>query len=105
MSANSIKLRAEVNNTGVASVRMLMNHPMLPEHIDTKTGKVNPPHHIEEIQVSLNGETVLVIDCGPGVSANPFFSFNLAGVRRGDLLAVSWRDNRKQSDHFQTTVA
>lgn len=105
MSGNSIKLRAEVDARGVATVKLLVNHPMLPERIDAKTGKTVPAHHIEEIVVALNGETVLTIDCGPGVAANPFFSFHVAGVRRGDLVTVTWRDNQQQSDRFQTAVA
>jgi sulfur-oxidizing protein SoxZ len=104
MSGNSIKLRAEIGDRNTASVRLLVNHPMLSERLDARTGKIVPPHHIEEIVIALNGETVLVIDCGPGVAANPFFSFDIAGARRGDVLTVIWRDNQQQSDRFQAAV-
>jgi hypothetical protein len=38
------------------------------------------------------------------VAANPFFSFDIAGARRGDVLTVIWRDNQQQSDRFQAAV-
>lgn len=104
MSGNTIKLRAEADAKGNASVRLLVNHPMLPERVDAKTGKTLAPHHVDEIVIAVNGETALQIDCGPGVAANPFFSFNLAGVRRGDSISVRWTDNQQQSDALRTTV-
>lgn len=105
MTGNTIKLRAEVDPRGVASVRLLVTHPMLPERADGKSGKTLPPHHIEEITVAVNDETVLIFECGPGISANPFFSFSLTGVQRGDQVAVSWVDNQQQSDRFQAAIA
>jgi thiosulfate oxidation carrier complex protein SoxZ len=105
MSGSSIKIRAELDESrGQASVRLLIGHPMLPERIDKKSGQPAPAHHIEEIVIALNGETVLVIDCGSGVSANPFFSFGLTAVRRGDVLSVRWHDNQQQSDSAETTI-
>lgn len=105
MNGTSIKLRAEADPKGVASVRLLINHPMLPERADPRTGRALPPHNIEEITIAVNGESALVIDCGPGAAANPFFSFNLAGVKRGDTISVKWTDNQQQSDHLQSTIA
>jgi len=105
MNGASIKLRAEAGPKGAAAVRLLVNHPMLPERVDAKTGKTLPAHHVDEIVVAVNGETVLVIDCGPGAAANPFFSFTIEGVRRGDAIAVRWTDNQRQSDQLQASVS
>lgn len=105
MNGSTIKLRAEADPAGNASVRLLVNHPMLPQRVDQETGRTQAPHHVEVIVIDVNGETALVIDCGPGVAANPFFSFKLAGVRRGDRISVKWTDNRQQSDQLQAMVA
>lgn len=105
MNGTSIKLRAEADPKGVASVRLLINRPMLPERADAKTGSTLPPHNIEEITIAVNGETALVIDCGPSAAANPFFSFSLADVKRGDTISVRWTDNQQQSDQLYTIIA
>lgn len=86
MNGTSIRLRAGADPKGMASVRLLVSHPMLPQH------------HIENIIIAINGETALQIACSRGMAADPYFAFSVAGVKRGDAISVSWTDNRNQSD-------
>lgn len=98
MVANSIKNRIELADDSSALVRLLITHPMLIDRIDKETGKPLKPHFIEEVTVSLNGNIALVMDWGQGVSANPYVTFTLKGVKSGDIFQVKWRDNNGESD-------
>lgn len=95
--ANTIKGRIELKDD-VANVRVIISHPMLVERKDPKTGQMLPPHFIEEVTFTHNGETVLNLACGQAVSQNPFIQFYFKGAKAGDVLKASWRDNKGESD-------
>lgn len=103
--ANTIKARAQLGQGGVATVRFIIQHPMLVERVDAKTGQTLPPHYVEEVKVTLAGETVMEANWGQAISANPFFQFNITGAKAGDQITISWRDNRGQTDSAQFPVS
>jgi len=98
MTTPSIKARIQLGEDGIANVRTLIAHPMLIERTDPKTGARLPAHFIEEIEVTLNGTTAISLECGQAVSTNPLVSFELRGVKTGDVLGIRWRDNQGKTD-------
>lgn len=68
-----------------------------------KTGKKIPPHYIREIFVSRNGVTVMQAFWGTSISRNPYLAFEIAG-HRGDLLTITWLDNRGNTDKASARV-
>lgn len=99
----TIKLRTRAEGD-VTNVRMLIRHPMKIEKRDKKTGKVVPPHFIQKVVVSRNGETIMEADCGQAVSVNPYFNLALKGISKGDTLKVAWKDNQNKSDAAEFKV-
>jgi sulfur-oxidizing protein SoxZ len=98
MAKSSIKIRAK-SKGGVTTVKALMTHPMeTGGRKDKKTGKKIPAHFIEEVVCTHNGETVMSADWSGGVSKNPYISFKFSGGAKGDEIALSWKDNKGESD-------
>ena len=103
--ANTIKAKAQLGEGGVATVKFIIQHPMVVERVDAATGRTVPAHFIEEVKVALGDETVMEASWGQAVSVNPFFQFDVAGAKAGDRITISWRDNRGQSDSAQFPVS
>lgn len=101
--ANSIKGRVEVKENA-ATLRLIVTHPMSVERRDPKTGEMIEAHFIEEVVVLVNGAPALSIAWGQAISTNPYFSCALTGVKKGDTVNVSWRDNKNQSDATDISV-
>ena len=53
----------------------------------------------------MNGRPVIEGGLGTAVSANPLFAFQIAGVKPGDRLAVSWLDNKGQRGNAEALFA
>ena len=105
MATNSMKIRSKLSGD-VASVQVLMNHPMeTGQRKDTKTGQTIPAHFINSVLATLNGKTVLDSQWSQTVSKNPFLSFRIKGAKKGDKLAVSWMDNKGDNDNTQFVIA
>ena len=104
MSRNStIKIRAHAVD-GLVTVKSVINHPMeTGQRKIKKTGKKVPPHYIREVIVSRNRRVVMEAFWGKSISRNPFLSFEIPG-RRGDLITISWLDNRGRSDTASAKV-
>ena len=91
--ARKIKIRARVKD-GVATVKFLMQHPMETGlRRDRKTGRKIPAHYISDVDVALNGTTVMTAYLGPGVSQDPYLSAEVTGANKGDTITVAWVDN------------
>ena len=82
---------------------MLLRHPMDVGRT-LKNGKTIPPHFISRLRCDYDGETVVDAHWGAGVSKNPYVAFTIKGAQAGGKLAVSWVDNRGESDHTEITV-
>tara|TARA_B100000676_G_C18082873_1_gene852566 strand:- start:2897 stop:3211 length:315 start_codon:yes stop_codon:yes gene_type:complete len=102
--SKSIKVRAKESN-GVTTVKALMKHPMeTGTRKNRKTGKLIPAHYITEVTCEHKGKKVMGANWGPAVSKNPYISFKVAGVAKGDKITMSWVDNQGKSDSREATV-
>lgn len=100
----NIKIRAKEND-GVVTVKSLLKHPMeTGQRKDKKTGKVIPAHYITEVTCKVNGKTVMTAYLGPGVSKDPYMSFDVKGAKKGDTITLSWVDNKGESASGEAQV-
>ena len=105
-----IKIKFKVKNNETI-VRTLMPHPMDTGLVtDKKTGKKIPAHFIQEVVAKkLNvaegaeptqdteGAVVFSASFGGAVSKNPYLSFKLKDMQKGDVLSIGWTDNQGQT--------
>jgi sulfur-oxidizing protein SoxZ len=103
--SNSIRGRASLGADGLVTVRLLITHPMTIERVDTVTNQKVAAHFIDELMVVHKGDIVFSALWGQGVSQNPFLSFVVSGAAKGDVLQVSWHDNRGATDTTDVVVA
>jgi sulfur-oxidizing protein SoxZ len=96
MTIALIKIRARLEGDRL-ELRTQLTHPMETGQRKDASGRLVPAHFIQQIIITLNGTPVIETDCGPGLSANPNLAFRLRGAKAGDLLQVTWHDNRGQS--------
>jgi sulfur-oxidizing protein SoxZ len=95
---DSIRIRTS-HREGLTIVRAIIRHPMETGFArDPASGAPIPMHFIREVTCSHGDEVVLRCQWSRAVSRNPYLSFEFTGARPGDSLAISWRDNRDQSD-------
>ncbi|HQS57157.1 MAG: thiosulfate oxidation carrier complex protein SoxZ [Gallionellales bacterium 35-53-114] len=93
--AGQMQIRARMISSDVADVKALLSHPMeTGTRKDPKTKAVIPAHFINHVEATLNGTTVLKVECGGGIAKNPFFGFKVKGAKPGDFIAISAMDNQ-----------
>ncbi len=99
-----IKIRAKEKN-GTVTVKSLLKHPMeTGNRKDKKTGNEIPAHYITEVKCEVNGKTVMTAYLGPGVSKDPYMSFDVKGAKKGETVKLSWVDNKGESASGQVTI-
>ena len=102
--SKKVKLRASLKD-GVTTVKALMTHPMeTGARKDKETGELVPAHYIQEVEVTLNGESVMKAYWGTGVSKNPYLSFKVKGGAEGDTVVLTWKDNLGETGSGETKV-
>ncbi len=102
--SKKVKIRASLKD-GVTTVKALMTHPMeTGARKDKESGELIPAHYIQEITVTLNGETVMNANWGTGVSKNPYLSFKIKGGAAGDTVALEWKDNLGETGTGETQI-
>ena len=99
-----MKIRA-TSKDGVAEIRVLMSHPMETGQRKDPSGKIVPPHFIQNLTVRLNDRTVVEGQISQAVSRNPVFSFRVKGGKSGDKVEISWLDNKGESSRVETAIA
>ncbi len=104
MATNTIKGRAELGANGVTVVRMLITHPMAIERRDAATGRTIDAHFIEEVVCEHGGQVVFSAAWGQAISTNPFMQFSLNGAKKGEVIAIRWRDNKGDTDSASLTI-
>ena len=102
--ADPMKIRATLNGD-TADVRVLMGHPMETGQRKGPDGKMVPMHFIQNVEVKLNGKTVIEGQISQGVSRNPVFSFRVKGAKAGDKVEISWLDNKGDKNRTETAIA
>ncbi|MDX9706762.1 MAG: thiosulfate oxidation carrier complex protein SoxZ [Azospira sp.] len=89
-----IKIRA-TQQGDITDIRILLQHPMeTGQRKDPASGKPVPAHFIQTFVVSANGATLIEGQTNTSVSRNPMLAFKARGLKAGDKLLVSWRDNK-----------
>ncbi len=102
MSSIKIRTKSQGNKT---LIRLLIDHPMeTGRRRDEATGKLVPAHFITDLRVELNGQPVVNGLLSTAVSRNPYFSFRLNAAKPGDMLRVSWKDNRGNTDSAESRI-
>ena len=102
--ADPMKVRATLKgDTG--DIRVLMNHPMETGQRKDGSGKIVPMHFIQNVEVKVNGRTVVEGQISQAVSRNPVFSFRVKGVKAGDKIEISWLDNKGDTNKTETALA
>lgn len=102
--AELTKIRASLEGD-VATVKVLMNHPMeTGQRKDAKSGEVIPAHYIQTVSASLNGKLVVDAQWGVAISKNPFLGFKVKGVKVGDKVSVTWADNKGEKNTTETAI-
>ena len=101
---SSIKVRTNIRE-GVTTVRAIIRHPMHTGFkFDETTGAIIPAHYIENVVIHHGEKPVLQCDWSRAVSANPYLSFAFSGAVAGDMLRISWRDNKGDSDTIAVNI-
>ena len=90
--AQESKLRIALDGADI-EVKCLLIHPMETGFRKSADGKVIPAHHITSLVVRHNGKTVVEGTLGGGISQNPYFTFHIAGGKKGDSVDLTWKDN------------
>ena len=95
--ATKTKIRAKERD-GIVTAKVLMTHPMeTGQRKNKKTGKKIPAHFIQEVSATAGDKKVMEAYWGPAISKNPYMSFKYKGSK-GDMLMISWIDNKGDSD-------
>ena len=102
--ADPMRIRTQLNGDK-ATVRVLMSHEMESGQRKDAAGQLVPAWHIQDVQASLNGASVLTAQWGPSVSKNPFLQFVIKGAKVGDKLTISWKDNRGDTRTDEATIS
>ena len=104
MANKSIRIRAMMKGD-VAEVKALMSHPMETGlRKDEKTGNKIPAHFIKEVVCEYKGNKVMVASWGVAVSKNPYLSFKFKGAAKGDMITISWNDNKGESETAEAAI-
>jgi sulfur-oxidizing protein SoxY len=90
---SSIKMRAKLQGN-LTEAKVIIVHPMTTGRSKNSEGEMVPAHYIQTINASINDKPVLEMQCGTGISKNPYLTFYLTGAKLGDKLVVSWQDNQ-----------
>lgn len=89
-----IKLKPKAKK-GVIGIKVLITHPM-ETGLRKKKGKIVPANHIVHMVAKHNGTVVVDADIGSSISRDPYFKFNVVGVK-GDTIELTYKDNKGKS--------
>lgn len=100
-----MKIKAVAQNN-VVSVKVLIQHIMeTGRRKDDATGQIVPAHYITEVTAQHKGETVFHAEIGPGVSKDPYLSFQFTGGAVGDTVTLSWVDNKGGTEKAESIIS
>jgi sulfur-oxidizing protein SoxZ len=91
MDAN-MKMRAKLKGE-TTEVKVIISHPMETGRKKDDFGVLIPAHFIQLVTATLNEKPVLEMQCGTGISKNPYLTFYLKEAKLNDKIVVTWFDN------------
>jgi sulfur-oxidizing protein SoxZ len=100
-----MRIRANVDASGVTEVKVLMSHEMETGQRKDSSGKLVPAWFISNVTATHNGKTVLSAQWGPAIAKNPFLSFKFKGGAKGEKVQVTWTDNKGEKRTDEATIA
>ncbi len=103
MARKRTRLKTEKIDNGVRAT-CLIKHPMETGNRLGSDGNKIPIHYIKFVRFTVNGEHVGTLNLGPGVSADPYLSMDIAGVVSGDKVALVWEDNKGETETVERAV-
>ena len=101
--ADPMRIRAAARD-GVVNVKVLMGHEMETGQRKDASGKLVPPHFIQNVRATYQGKVVLSAQWGPAVAKNPFLEFTFKGGRKGDKIVLTWEDSKGESRTDESTI-
>lgn len=101
--ADPMRIRATATADRV-DVKILMAHPMETGQRKGPDGKSVPAHYIDQVHVRCKERVVLSAEWGPAVSKNPYLAFRFGGASKGDVLTVTWTDNKGETRTDEATI-
>lgn len=102
--AAAMKVRAKIGDDGITDVRILIRHDMETGLRKEKDGTLVPPHFIQNVMVKHQGRVVLTAQWGAAVSKNPYLNCQFLNGTVGDVVEVSWIDNKGQAESINTNI-
>lgn len=101
---NPMRIRASASGD-VVEVKVLMRHDMETGQRKDASGAAVPAHFIQRLTAKHNDKLVLDMLMGTSVSKDPFLSFKFKGGAKGDKVAVSWTDNKGDSQTDEAVIS
>jgi len=98
-----MRIRA-TESGGIADVRVLMAHVMETGLRRGAGGAAIAAHYITDVTARVGDRMVMTAHWSPAVSTDPFLHFRVRGVRKGEQVSITWRDNRGESRTDQIAV-
>jgi sulfur-oxidizing protein SoxZ len=100
----SIKIRAKAKD-GVTTVKTLISHPMDSGlRKNSKTGELIPAYYVTEVTAEHNGKQVMLANWAGAISKNPYLSFKFRGAAAGDMVKITWVDNKGKGDSAEAEI-
>ena len=93
-----LRLPATAAKDEVIEIRTLINHPMESGLRKDAEGRTIPRGIINRFAVTFNGQPVIDVDLGPGISANPYFAFHASLPESGEFHFRWWDDDGSVSE-------
>lgn len=87
-----IRLPRSARAGEIVQVRTLITHPMETGNRRDESGNVVPRQIINRFTCAYDGKTVLDVDLGISVSANPFLEFDVKVDHSADFV-FTWHDD------------
>ena len=103
MARKRTRVKTEKTEIGIR-VTCLIKHPMETGNRLGADGAKIPIHYIKYVKFSVNGDHAGTLNLGPGVSADPYLSLDIAGAVSGDKVTLEWEDNKGDTETVETTV-
>ena len=100
---STIKVKSSVKK-GVATIRLLVSHPMETGLRKDKKGNLIPAKFIQELTCEHGGDVVLDAQLNGTISTNPYIKFKFNGANKGDTIKVNWKDNTGASDAEELVI-
>lgn len=102
--ADPMRLRA-MNNGEHTEIKILMRHDMETGQRKEADGKLVPAHFIQHVEVKWQDKVVFDAMFGTSIAKDPYLAFKFKGGKKGELVKVSWRDNKGESRSDEVAIA